>query len=84
MNEIGVYDIYSPDVVLYDVLGDVVCGGFAMPMRSGYADHVFVVTSGETMSLYAAANTRLALESLQRARLRPPVRHHPQPQRRTR
>ena len=62
MNEIGVYDIYSPDVVLYDVLGDVVCGGFAMPMRSGYADHVFIVTSGESMSIYAAANIGLALQ----------------------
>lgn len=65
MEEIGVYDLYKPDVVLYDVLGDVVCGGFAMPMRKGYADHVFVLTSGETMSLYAAANIGLALENFQ-------------------
>ena len=63
MEEIGVYDFFSPDVVLYDVLGDVVCGGFAMPMRKGYADHVFIMTSGETMSLYAAANIGLALEN---------------------
>lgn len=63
MEEIGVYDLFRPDVVLYDVLGDVVCGGFAMPMRKGYADHVFVLTSGETMSLYAAANIGLALEN---------------------
>lgn len=63
MEEIGVYDLYRPDIVLYDVLGDVVCGGFAMPMRKGYADHVFVLTSGETMSLYAAANIGLALEN---------------------
>ena len=51
-----------PDVVLYDVLGDVVCGGFAMPMRGDYAKNVFIVTSGEKMSLYAAANIALALE----------------------
>ena len=63
MEEIGVYDLFCPDVVLFDVLGDVVCGGFAMPMRKGYADHVFILTSGETMSLYAAANIGLALEN---------------------
>ena len=61
MEEIGVYDLYKPDAVLYDVLGDVVCGGFAMPMRNGYADHVFILTSGESMSIYAAANIGLAL-----------------------
>ena len=50
------FETYQPDVVLYDVLGDVVCGGFAMPLRGGYADVVLVVTSGEMMSLYAAGN----------------------------
>jgi len=49
-------------VVLYDVLGDVVCGGFTMPMRPGYAEHVFVVTSGENMSMHAAANIAVAVE----------------------
>ena len=44
------------DVVLYDVLGDVVCGGFAVPLRKEYADAVFLVTSGEYMALYAANN----------------------------
>ena len=44
------------DYVFYDVLGGVVCGGFAVPMRSGYAEEVYVVTSGEFMSLYAANN----------------------------
>jgi nitrogenase iron protein NifH len=44
------------DVVLYDVLGDVVCGGFAAPLRAGYADEVYVVVSGEFMALYAANN----------------------------
>ena len=44
------------DIILYDVLGDVVCGGFAVPIRREYADTIFVVTSGEFMSLYAANN----------------------------
>lgn len=59
----GAYEIYQPDVVFYDVLGDVVCGGFSMPMRSGYADQVFIVTSGENMSIYAAANIAMAIEN---------------------
>lgn len=44
------------DIILYDVLGDVVCGGFAVPIRNEYADMVFIVTSGEFLSLYAANN----------------------------
>ena len=47
---------FKSDVIVYDVLGDVVCGGFAMPMRKGYAQEVYLVTSGELMSLYAANN----------------------------
>lgn len=57
------FEIYKPDLVFYDVLGDVVCGGFAMPLRKGYADHVIVITSGENMSIYAAANLSLAVEN---------------------
>ena len=56
LEELGAYDAYRPDVVFYDVLGDVVCGGFAMPIRGGYADRVLIVTSGEMMALYAASN----------------------------
>jgi nitrogenase iron protein len=44
------------DLVLYDVLGDVVCGGFAVPLRPAYTDHICLVTSGEFMSIYAANN----------------------------
>lgn len=44
------------DVTLFDVLGDVVCGGFAVPLRKDYADTVYIVTSGEFMSIYAANN----------------------------
>jgi nitrogenase iron protein NifH len=59
----GAYEVFRPDIVLYDVLGDVVCGGFTMPMRKGYADRVCIVTSGEKMSVYAAANIAMALEN---------------------
>ena len=59
----GVYETYHPDVVLYDVLGDVVCGGFAMPMRKGHAEKVFILTSGENMSIHAAANIAVAVDN---------------------
>ena len=62
LKEKGAYDVYKPDVVIYDVLGDVVCGGFSMPMRGGYADKVFVITSGENMAIHAAANIAVALD----------------------
>jgi nitrogenase iron protein NifH len=63
LEELHAYEIYQPEVVIYDVLGDVVCGGFAMPIRGGYADDVCVVTSGEMMSLYAASNIAHAVKS---------------------
>ncbi len=61
LEELNAFDVYRPDIVLYDVLGDVVCGGFAMPIRGGYADHVFIVTSGEMMALFAASNIASAI-----------------------
>ena len=57
------YEVFQPDIVFYDVLGDVVCGGFSMPIRKGYAQNVFIVTSGENMSIYAASNIALAVEN---------------------
>lgn len=63
LEELRAYETYKPDVVIYDVLGDVVCGGFAMPLRRQYADYVFIVTSGEKMALFAAANIAAALEN---------------------
>ena len=57
------FEEIKPDVVLYDVLGDVVCGGFAMPIRKGYAENVFIVTSGENMAVYAAGNIAMAVQS---------------------
>lgn len=57
------YEVYAPDVVLFDVLGDVVCGGFSMPIREGYADQVFILTSGEAMAIHAAKNIALAVDT---------------------
>jgi len=61
LDRLEAMETYKPDVIIYDVLGDVVCGGFAMPIRNGYARDVFVVTSGERMSLYAANNIASAV-----------------------
>ena len=44
------------DYVFYDVLGDLVCGGFAMPIREGRARKIYIVASGEMMALYAVNN----------------------------
>ena len=63
LKELGAYEVYKPDVVLYDVLGDVVCGGFSMPMRNGYADKIFIITSGENMAIHAAANIAMAVQN---------------------
>ncbi len=59
------FDAFSGyDTVVYDVLGDVVCGGFAVPVRRQYADAVFLVTSGEAMALYAANNILQGIRNL--------------------
>lgn len=55
LEELGAYND-EWDFVFYDVLGDVVCGGFAMPIREGYAKEIYIVASGELMALYAANN----------------------------
>ncbi len=54
----------NPELVIYDVLGDVVCGGFSVPLREEYADEVYIVTSGEYMSLYAANNISKGIRKL--------------------
>jgi nitrogenase iron protein NifH len=54
LEEEGAYE--DVDLVSYDVLGDVVCGGFAMPIREGKAQEIYIVTSGEMMAMYAANN----------------------------
>ena len=56
---------HTTGCVLYDVLGDVVCGGFAAPIREGYAEKVVIVTSGEKMALYAANNISSAVRNFE-------------------
>lgn len=58
LEQLGAYDtnMFETDYVFYDVLGDVVCGGFAMPMREGKAQEIYIVCSGEMMAMYAANN----------------------------
>jgi nitrogenase iron protein NifH len=55
LEQLGAYE-EDLDYVFYDVLGDVVCGGFAMPIREGKAQEIYVVCSGEMMAMYAANN----------------------------
>lgn len=55
LERLGAYE-EDLDYVFYDVLGDVVCGGFAMPIREGKAREIYIVGSGEMMALYAANN----------------------------
>lgn len=66
LEELEAFDHYKPDIVIYDVLGDVVCGGFAMPIRNNYAEEVYIVTSGEMMSMYAASNISSAVNQFKK------------------
>jgi nitrogenase iron protein NifH len=56
LRDLKAFDTYKVDVVVYDILGDVVCGGFAQPIRAGYAQEIYLLCSGSFMSLYAANN----------------------------
>jgi nitrogenase iron protein NifH len=57
LEQLGAFDEqYKLDYTFYDVLGDVVCGGFAMPIRDGKAEEIYIVCSGEMMAMYAANN----------------------------
>lgn len=62
LDKLDGYRYFDIDIVIYDVLGDVVCGGFAMPMREGFAREIYIVTSGEMMALYAANNICKAIK----------------------
>jgi len=55
---------YGIDFLIYDVIADVVCGGFAQPIRRGFATETYIVTSGELMSLYSANNICYAVKSM--------------------
>ncbi len=56
LKQLRVFEELDLDYVLFDVLGDVVCGGFAVPIREGIAEHVFTVSSADFMAVYAANN----------------------------
>jgi len=57
LEQLGAYsEAEALDYAFYDVLGDVVCGGFAMPIRDGKAEEIYIVCSGEMMAMYAANN----------------------------
>lgn len=56
LKQLKIFDELDLDYVIYDVLGDVVCGGFAVPIREGIAEHVFTVSSADFMAIYAANN----------------------------
>ena len=56
LKQLGVFEECSPDIVLFDVLGDIVCGGLALPLRRGLARQVFIITSSEYLSLHAGNN----------------------------
>ncbi|OPY69788.1 MAG: Nitrogenase iron protein 1 [Syntrophorhabdus sp. PtaU1.Bin050] len=63
LEDLRAFEVYNPDFVIFDVLGDVVCGGFTMPIRKGFADEVIIITSGEKMSLFAAGNIKRAIDN---------------------
>ncbi|MBB4199799.1 nitrogenase iron protein [Rhodoblastus sphagnicola] len=62
LEELDVFGTFKPDYVLYDVLGDVVCGGFAVPIRDGIAEAAFVVASSDFMAIFAANNLFKAID----------------------
>ena len=66
LRDLKAYETYSLDVVVYDVLGDVVCGGFAQPIRQGYAREIYLICSGAFMSIYAANNIAKGVRRLAR------------------
>ena len=66
LKDLNAFDYYQLDVVVYDILGDVVCGGFAQPIRAGYAQEIYLLCSGAFMSIYAANNIAKGIRRLAR------------------
>jgi len=66
LKDLNAFETYRIDVAIYDVLGDVVCGGFAMPIRQGFAQEIYLICSGGFMSIYAANNIARAVQRLAR------------------
>jgi len=62
LEKMDILDGYKIDHVIYDVLGDVVCGGFSMPIRQGYAQEIYVVMSGELEAIYQVCNVSKAID----------------------
>ena len=66
LKELKAFETYGVDVVVYDILGDVVCGGFAQPIRAGYAQEIYLLCSGSFMSMFAANNIAKGIQRLAR------------------
>ena len=66
LRDLEAFETYAVDVVVYDILGDVVCGGFAQPIRAGYAQEIYLLCSSSFMSLYAANNIAKGIRRLAR------------------
>ena len=66
LKDLKAFETYGVDVVVYDILGDVVCGGFAQPIRAGFAREIYLLCSGSFMSLYAANNIAKGIRRLSR------------------
>ena len=66
LKDLKAFSTYNIDIAIYDVLGDVVCGGFSMPIREGFASEIYLVCSGGFMSIYAANNIARAVQRLAR------------------
>jgi nitrogenase iron protein NifH len=66
LKDLNAFERYALDVVVYDILGDVVCGGFAQPIRAGFAQEIYLLCSGAFMSIYAANNIAKGIRRLAR------------------
>lgn len=66
LNHLHIYATYNLDAVVYDILGDVVCGGFSLPIRQGYARETYVVASGELEALYQVSNVSKAIKRFEK------------------
>jgi len=66
LTRLEVFKTLGVDVVIYDILGDVVCGGFSLPIRQGYAQETYVITSGELEALYQVTNVSKAIRRFEK------------------
>lgn len=64
LTKFNIYDKLGVDFVIYDAIADVVCGGFGQPMKAGYAEEIYLVTSGELMSIYSTNNICIAVKTV--------------------